>query len=246
MNPTEEVKKKKELSGLPNSIIKKTLQQNDNDIKKTRAQLRKYYGLFLTNNIRKKKGTEILTKHTSSKQRNYQEYYNNLFEKERYHTIIDLGCGANGYSYHYLQEQQGNNITYIGIEAAQQLVQNTNEYYKEQKYDKAQLLWEDLNNTKKIITIIKKTKRPKAILLLQITDALEQEKNYTKTLLEEINKTLTTKDCIIISNPEQSINKKTRFKNKRTWLKNYLQEHYNITKEWKQEGEQYYKIQTKT
>ncbi len=46
MSLIREVKKKKEFSGLPDSVVARALGESDDDIKKARSLLRKYFGVF--------------------------------------------------------------------------------------------------------------------------------------------------------------------------------------------------------
>ena len=55
----DEVKKKKEFSGLPDSIVERALSESGEDIKESRKLLRKYFGVFLTNRVLKKKGNKL-------------------------------------------------------------------------------------------------------------------------------------------------------------------------------------------
>ena len=56
MNLIREVKKKKEFSGLPDSVVKRALAESGDDVKEARSLLRKYFGVFLTNRVLKGKG----------------------------------------------------------------------------------------------------------------------------------------------------------------------------------------------
>ena len=125
MNFVNEVRKKKEFSELPNSIIKRALRESDNDVKETRKLLRKYFGVFLTNKVLKRRG-DLLKHHASSKKRNYEKFYIEIFRDiKNVDTVVDLGCGANGFSYEYLP----GDVIYIGVEAAGQLVDYMNAYF---------------------------------------------------------------------------------------------------------------------
>ena len=68
--------------------------------------------------------------------------------------------------------------------------------------------------------------------------ALESfEKNYTKTLLLEIAKSLDSKDIMVISNPLFSLGGK-KFNVKRHWLDEFLEEEFVILKRFELFGEQ--------
>ena len=82
MNSIEKIKQKKEFSGLPDSIVERAAKMAKGDVKESRALLRKYFGVFLTNRVLKGKGSvdEILSTHMSSKKRNYEKFYSEIFE----------------------------------------------------------------------------------------------------------------------------------------------------------------------
>ena len=101
-----EVKKKSELSGVPNSLIidlindhrKKhpfsfPLKKKDQKliVKEIRSQLRDYVGRF-----KKKKSPSLLSSHTSTNER--ESFYKELKEiiySSSPHSILDIGCGLN-------------------------------------------------------------------------------------------------------------------------------------------------------
>ncbi|MAH51363.1 hypothetical protein CMI37_36440 [Candidatus Pacearchaeota archaeon] len=76
-----EVKKKREFSELPDSVVERVLEKSEGDVKGARALLRKYFGVFLTNKILKGNlnADEILEKHISSQRRDYRELYGRIF-----------------------------------------------------------------------------------------------------------------------------------------------------------------------
>ena len=131
MNLIKEVKKKKEFSDLPDSVVVRALKESGEDVKDARKLLRKYFGVFLTNRVLKGGGKK-LDVHLSSKKRNYEKFYEKIFEAiddKRFEikSVVDLGCGVNGFSYEFLPR----GISYVGIEAAGQLVDQMNTYFKE-------------------------------------------------------------------------------------------------------------------
>jgi hypothetical protein len=178
----DEVKKKKEFSQMPDSIVEKSLVLSKESVKDSRAFLRKYFGVFLTNKVLKGKTEEVLESHISSKLRNYKEFYKRIFAGNKFNSVIDLGSGANGFSYNFLKEELGE-VEYFGVEASGQIVDNTNEYFKKQKIVNSKVECLDLFDKEKVFSLIKKSKSPRAILMLQVVDALESlERNfYTKT-----------------------------------------------------------------
>ena len=127
-----EIKKKREFSGLPDSLVARFSEKCDGRVKETRALLRKFFGVFLTNKVLKGEGVEILKHHKSSMERDYRAYYSEIFNNIKpIKAVIDLGCGANGFSYELLKDIFGT-IDYIGLEAVGQLVDKMNNYFTEE------------------------------------------------------------------------------------------------------------------
>lgn len=223
-----EVKKKREFSKLPDSIIEKALESSNENIKEARAFLRKYFGVFLTNKVLKGKTEEVLVSHISSKLRDYREFYSRIFSEKKFNSIIDLGCGANGFSYNFLREELGD-VEYVGIEASGQVVENTNEYFKNNKLSNAKILCLDLFDKGKIIELIKKSRQPRAILLLQVVDALESlERNYSKELLLGVIEVLNKEDLVVITMPLNSISGRKKFEARRSWISIFLEENFIV------------------
>jgi len=135
----QDIKKKKELSGIPDEVVlealektKKTLGITSNIskkderilIKETRALLRNYVGRFknkksLEKLLDKGKIKEILLSHSSTRER--IEFYpklNNIIKKLNPKSILDLGCGLNplaiakNYEY-YASDIDSNNLNLI-------------------------------------------------------------------------------------------------------------------------------------
>ena len=95
-NLVEQVKKKKEFSELPDSVVVLALEKSGDDVKKAREILRKYFGVFLTNKVVKGTSEDVLERHISTRNRDYKELYSKILtggEK----AVIDLGCGVNGF-----------------------------------------------------------------------------------------------------------------------------------------------------
>jgi len=224
-----EVKKKKEFSGLPDSIIEKALGKNKLDIKKTRSFLRKYFGVFLTNKVMKGRDEESLKSHISSKKRDYGVLYKKLKDSTGHaSSIVDLGCGANGFSYGSLKKEFGN-IQYIGIEASGQLCDNSNYFFKVNGFEKAKVLHMDLFDVNWVINVISGPVSPKIIFMLQVVDALENvEPNFSKKLLLSIKSCLNPGDFVLMSNPLRSISGREKFSIQRRWLDEFLIENFQI------------------
>jgi hypothetical protein len=246
----KKIKEKREFSELPDSIVEKAAEISNWDIKETRALLRKYFGVFLTNKILKPKDISdyesILKSHISSKYRNYKGLYGKIFENKNYASIIDLGAGLNGFSIKELQiASKAKN--YCGIEASGQLVEITNQFFEKHSKDfNAHCITLDLFETEKIVNIINDTLEPKMIFMFQIIDALEGiEKNFSKGLLLKISKTLNKKDKITISYSLSSIGKGKKFTAQRKWLTEFLKQNFTIEKDFEMFDERFLIISNK-
>jgi len=236
------VQEKKEFKELPESLIEKVLLlkeivklQDEEKIKQARALLRKYFTVFLSNKITKGKlgSEELLKRHISSKNRDYAGLYKRIIGNEK--TIIDLGAGLNGLSIGGIGKK------YVAVEATRVLVEIMNNYFKQNKIP-AEATWEDLFNLNKILEIVKNTEKPRAIWVFNIIDALEYlERDYSKKLLLELKNQA---EKIIISWPTQSLQKQKKFKAKRFWILNFLEENFNILDEFEANGEKFIVLNT--
>lgn len=236
-NLISEVKKKREMSGLPDSLVEKVLDDleegldDKTKVKETRAKLRKYFGVFLTNKIIKPKNLGdykmILKSHKSSAKRDYNDFYDKLFDVKKFETVVDLGCGVNGFSYPYLLEEN-KNIQYVGVEASKVLVDNMNKFFKEEKYD-AKAIWLNLLEIEKVKEILGSVKERKCIFCFQVIDALEKMKeNYGSYFLEEILKMISKDDLLIVSFPLSNLSGRRELAVKRNWLIKFLEEKANV------------------
>ncbi|MEI6058811.1 MAG: hypothetical protein WCP89_03500 [archaeon] len=237
----KKVKEKKEFSQLPDSLIERVLKKEKADIKETRALLRKYFTVFLTNKLLSGKLTseEMLKKHISSQNRNYTELYGEILRGNE--TIIDIGAGVNGFSYSFMPK----NTRYVAIEATGQLVDLMNVYFEKEKFS-AEAIHSDIFNLEEIIGIIKKHKKPRTILLFNVIDALEFfEKDYSKKLLAGIKEHLGPGERIVISFPTQSLTGKTKFHTTRKWLLDFLGENFSIINTFEENGEKFIILEKK-
>jgi isochorismate hydrolase len=236
MKKTKDIKNKKEFRHLPNSIIKRVSKLAKEDIKESRAILRKYFGVFLTNKILKEKteDEDRLKNHISSKKRNYEEFYKKIFEDiQKPNSIIDLGCGVNGFSYKYLKELFPK-IKYTGIEAAGQLVNQMNSYFKKESLN-ATAINEDLFNTEKILKILKNEKQIRVVFMFQVIDALENlEKNFSKEFIKKISKEC---EIIILSLPTENFGGRRKIQVKRNWITKFLEDNFKIISDFEISGE---------
>lgn len=228
-NIIDEVKKKREFAGLPDSIVEKALVKNKLDIKKTRSFLRKYFGVFLTNKVLKGSDENVLKSHISSKKREYSILYAKISGVVGdMRSVIDLGCGANGFSYRELVDNFGN-IKYTGIEASKQLCDSSNSFYAKNGFTNARVVFGDLFDLNEVVKIISRSESPRVIFALQVVDALESvEPNFSKKLLLEVKNSLSSKDFVLVSNSLRSISGRERFSIQRGWLDDFLRENFKI------------------
>lgn len=244
MSIIEEVKKKKEFSALPDSIVSRAVNASKQDVKESRALLRKYFGVFLTNKVLKGKLSpeEMLEAHISSKKRDYETFYKEIFEGiTGINSVVDLGCGANGFSYKVLKEELGS-INYVGIEAAGQLVDHMNKYFEEKLY-LAHAIVGDLFDINFVVDILEKQEKDRAVFLFQVVDALENlEKNFSKKFILEISKEC---ELIVISLPTESLGGRKKFAVQRKWIIDFLEENFDIEKDFKKDGERIIVVKTK-
>jgi SAM-dependent methyltransferase len=229
MNPVQEVKKKKEFSGLPESIVQRALVLSKQDIKGARALLRKYFGVFLTNKVLKLNDEEVLSSHISSKARDYKQFYDRIFEgTEDVRSVVDIGCGVNGFSYDFLNKKF-RGVHYMGVDAVKQLVDKTNSFFEEKGFMNARVDWVDLLDLERLKAIVCHSESPRAVFLFQVVDALEfLERNFSKQLLNFLSDVFSDNDLLVVTLPSESISGKERFLSRRVWLKSYLEEIFKV------------------
>ena len=233
----EKIKQKREFSGLPDKIIENVLNQkqikNKSDeerVKLSRAFLRKYFGVFMTNKVMKGKDEKVLESHISSKKRDYLEFYKRISSivGNNFKSVIDLGCGMNGFSYNYIRESFGE-VKYTGMEATKQLCDLQNEFFNNNEISNANVVWGDLFNCVVVKDIFKESRSPRIILLLQVVDALENiEPNFAKEFLSSLREYMGGEDVLVISNPMKSISGNNRFDIKRRWLDEFVKNNFNF------------------
>lgn len=221
------VKQKREFSGLPDSLVEKALCLNKNDVKKTRAFLRKYFGVFMTNKVLKGANEKVLENHISSRKRDYSLYYEKIKSVvgADFKSVLDFGCGANGFSYSFISKYFGK-VNYIGVEATKQLCDSQNEFFKNNNFS-AKVVWGDLFDLSFVDDIVKKSQTPRLILLLQVVDALENiEPNFSKKFILNLKGNVGSEDVIVISNPVKSISGRNKFDIKRRWLEEFIKDNF--------------------
>ncbi len=267
MDIISEVKKKREFSGLPDSIVKKVVDDVSASgltgkflVKDVRSMLRKYFGVFLTNRVVKPKDIldfeSVLKSHKSSMKREYSVLYSRLKDVVgEVDSIIDFGCGVNGFSYEFLKECFGD-VKYIGIEASNQIVKNMNLYFEEKKFallgvpqigefrSNAQAYCLDLFNLEKVDNVVKNIKGQKLFFCFQVVDALEKlERDFSKRFLLSLKKRMGIDDWLIISLPMVSLSSKSEFKVKRNWLFDFLSGEFDVAEDFILFGERFLVMQ---
>ena len=244
MSLIEEVKKKREFAGLPDSIVLLALEKNKEDVVETRKFLRKYFGVFLTNRVLRGKGN-ILESHISSRKRDYEEFYDKIFSSaglssglfdisgKRRVKVLDLGCGVNGFSYACLEGVLGR-IDYVGVEAALQLVDQMNVFFDEKGYRGLAVCGDlmDRNFVRDVLDM----KRFDVCFLFQVVDALENMKrDYSKVLIEMIMEDV---GLVVISLPVVSLGGRNRISSeRRSWLVDWLKESFDLLDDFELYGE---------
>ena len=242
---------KKEFSKLPKIDVEKCWKNfekrqtsDEEKIKLCRDLLRKSFFAFgslklLNPKIIEKRNSDwILKKHISTRERFcfYPELYKKIFsdfKKEKNISVIDLGCGINGFSYNFFKK----NVDYVGVESVGQLVDLTNNYFEKEKI-LGMVFHESLFEIEKIKNLIRKTNFPRIIFLFKVLDSLEMiEKNFSKKLLKEI---IPLADFVVISFATKSLISRKGFNVKRYWFENFLKEmKCKIENDFEEFGERY-------
>jgi len=232
----DEIKKKKEFSRLPDSIVARAAEISKGDVKEARSLLRKYFGVFLTNKVLKGKGSfdDLLKAHMSSKKRDYDKFYREIFgDDKNVGSIVDLGAGMNGFSYGYLKDILGD-VEYVAVEAAGQEVDHMNEHFFNNKFSGMAVVG-DLFEIDEIKSLLETEKRPRVVFLFQVVDALENlERDFSKKFISEISK-----ECekIVLTLPTESLGGRKKFAVQRKWITDFLEENFSIEKNFKANGE---------
>ena len=199
-------------------------------MKNARKLLRKYFGVFLTNRVLRGRG-DLLKLHMSSKKRDYEKFYSEIFVEGDFKSVVDLGCGANGFSYGYLPR----GICYVGVEAVGQLVESSNEYFKENGFGGACVVHGDLFDLDFVTSILKNAGKPRVVFMFQVVDALENlEKNFSKRFILEISK-----ECekIVLSLSTESLGGRKKFAVRRKWILDFLEENFLVERDFEIFGE---------
>lgn len=237
-----EVKKKSEFKEIPDSIVERVLNlkeikrlDDDDKVKQTRAILRKYYTVFMTNKLLKDKlsSDEVLKKHLSSKDRDYEKLYSKLLNGDE-KVIFDLGAGLNGFSFPFIKKYSS--AKYVALEAKKVFVNKMNKFFEQNKFD-AIAIQEDLFNLDPIREIISKEKGKKIVFLFKVIDALEfLKRDASKKLILAVFEKV---DKIVVSYSLESISGKVNFQKSRGWLLWFLKENFEILDDFEMNKERY-------
>ena len=266
----KKITQKKEFSQLPKKDVELAFEKFDKEkyldeekIKFTRDLLRKVFSAFTIQkllNLRQKlkiltassmrgqskdKDVEwVLRKHLSTRERlpYYEEVYKMVLKGlGKTLSVVDLGAGANGFSYGFF-EKIGYRVNYAGVEAVGQLVKLTNHYFDtlmgtSNKKINARAIHLSLFDLKEIKKIILEQKKPRFVFLFKTIDSLEMlKRDYSKELISEI---VGVADRVVVSFATRSMVKKTKFKVKRNWIINFIEESFNIFDDFEIGGERY-------
>jgi 5'(3')-deoxyribonucleotidase len=240
---------KKEFGDLPREDVKLVYSQFDKKdllveekIKRTRDLLRKMYTAFVSKkllNIKDKSSEWFLKKHISTKERleSYEEVYKKCLEGlNKNCSVVDFGCGINGFSYSYFKKI-GFNVQYIGIESVGQLVDLQNNYFKKNKIFNAKCVKSSLFKLDEIKKIVESVKGKRVGFFFKVLDSLEMlEKDYSKKVLKEL---VPMFDRCVVSWATKSLISKKRFYAERKWLKDFINKEFFIIDEFEISGENY-------
>ena len=239
---TAAVKKKKELSGMADEFVKEKVEKILTKEKKikgkisksksfkefsrskefkelksiVREELRKVYGVFQKpggkNTIEEK-----LKAHQSSEERypHYEEIYTKIVSMiGKPKSILDLGCGANPYSYDYL----GCSPTYIAIDLPNDELQSIADFFKE-KGITGDVYGIDLVKEYEKLGALMENNRVDVAFLFKLLDSLETIKRHISgKVLDAVNAT-----WLIVSFPTISIGGKKHIKKeRRVWFEKLL------------------------
>jgi hypothetical protein len=241
------IREKREFSQLSEKDIEMAFEQfekrqatDEEKIKLTKELLRKLFSAFVSKKLLSLKNKDyewILRKHISTRERlpYYKEVYKRIFKNYKKASVIDLGAGINGMSFSFFKKI-GVNVNYIGIESVGQLVDLTNFYFKKNKLN-GKMVHLSLFEKKKVLEIIKKTKKPKVVLMFKVIDALEDlKRDYSKELLFDI---APLADKIVVSFATKSLGNRQSFKAKRSWILDFIKENFKVLDDFEIGGEHY-------
>lgn len=248
----EKITQKKEFSEIPREDIVRVVNLFDGPyyveeeiVKKSRDLLRRIYSGFGGKKllvIKNKDADDVLKKHLSTRERfsYYEEVYKRILNglsKNNSLSIVDLGSGVNGFSYSFFNKLGYKKIKYLGMEAVGQLVDITNKYFQNNKLN-ARAVHLSLFDIGHVLEEVRNTTEPRIIFMFKVVDALESlERDYTKKLLFKLKNIDSEK--IVISFATESWIRRKKFFVQRTWLINFIREHFEFIDDFNIGGERY-------
>jgi len=205
-------------------------------IRLTRALLHRVYGAFSSDKLLsgKEKSPEwILRKHLSTRER--LPYYSALYRRllaDFHGSVFDLGAGANGFSVVFFPRA----LSYVGIEGIGQLVRLTQTYF-EREHLSAEILHASLFNLPFLKKTLRRAGGQSILFLFKVLDSLEMlEPNYSKRLLLELSPLV---QHVVVSFATKSMISRRTFRVKRTWLLDFIKEHFVLLDDFELGGERY-------
>jgi len=247
-----EIVKKKEFSDLPREDVElvyskfKDEEFVEDRIKKTREMLMKMYTAFVSNkllNVKDKDVEWFLKRHKSTSER--FDYYEDVYRrclggmeeiKGRQLSIIDFGCGVNGFSYGYFKKV-GFDVNYVGVEPVGQLVDLQNNYFEKNKIFDARCVKASLFDLKKVKGIVEGVKGMKIGFFFKVLDSLEMlKRNYSKEVLKEV---VPMFDRCIVSWATKSLGDRKKIFATKKWLKDFIEKEFKVIDEFEIGGEKY-------
>ncbi len=241
-----EIMKKKEFSDLPKKDVELVYSQFEEEefvkdrIKKTRELLMKMYTVFVSKKLLRLKDKEadwFLNRHKSTKERLefYGEVYRRILGGTKKFSIMDFGCGVNGFSYGYFSKL-GFEVKYLGIEPVGQLVDLQNNFFEKENWD-AECVQASLFNLKEIKKIVGKVKGSKIGFFFKVLDSLEMlKRDYSKKVLKEL---VLMFDKCVVSWATKSLGDRKKIFATKKWLKEFIERNFKVVDEFEIGGENY-------
>lgn len=225
-----EIKKKKELSDLPDSLVKETLQnylnknklsipKNEKElkivIKEIRSQLRRYAGQYQKGFSLNKKSSllhkgeigELLKSHSSTKERiDFYPKLTQIINSFKPESILDLGCGLNPLAI----AKKG--LIYYAYDIKQSDLDLVSEFFR-MRGIKGKVFCQDLRK-------INSFPKTDLTLIFKFLDIVEKDKyNFSKSLLKKISS-----PNIIVSFSTKTLSGRPMNSPRREWFEKLLVE----------------------
>ncbi|MBU0457580.1 MAG: hypothetical protein ABH824_06605 [Nanoarchaeota archaeon] len=205
-------------------------------VKDVRAQLRKVYGLFRADEEIKKKSElieklletskgsikrkkiieKILATHASTRERLsiYDELYKKIFTMTgKPKTILDLGCGINPFSLHYMKLRK---VSYYVYDISEEEINNLNQYFQLLHNDNHYFFGEaEVLDILHWLELKKKLKKAEVCFLFKMTDVLDRNKGHKVT--ENVIQNIPAK-FVVVSFPTKTMSGKKMNFPRRKWI----------------------------